>query len=97
MKPQQGLGERQEEIFSLVQVNMEALYNSSFEASQNADWKWDAERKREELSHDQARYLVVSRGSDALLGFAAIRFEVEFGSDVAYIYEVQVNLARESF
>ena len=49
-------------------------------------------RKREELSHEQMRYVVVTRSSEELVGFAALRFEVEFGIDVAYIYEVQVNI-----
>ena len=82
----------QEKLFGLVRTNMEAIYNASFEASGNADWRWDSARKREELSHDQMRYVVVTRSSEELVGFAALRFEVEFGIDVAYIYEVQVNI-----
>ena len=72
-----------EEIFDLFEKNMKRIYEQSHDGYRPDD-------KRKELFDDQARYLLL-RSTDALLAFTHFRFDMDHGSRVIYLYELQVN------
>ncbi|CBZ53286.1 putative acetyltransferase domain-containing protein [Neospora caninum Liverpool] len=103
-----------DEIFNLTRENMKNLYNQVNFMEQG----WDDDFKRRELTHEDARLLVVltepnetsapvSRETDdsaalkdvspdRLAGFLHYRFEVEEGTAVVYVYELQIKGAYQN-
>uniref|UniRef100_A0A1B6E3A6 N-alpha-acetyltransferase 40 n=1 Tax=Clastoptera arizonana TaxID=38151 RepID=A0A1B6E3A6_9HEMI len=71
-------------IFKLEKDNMEVLYNT-------CDWGWNDKKKREEMTEDQAWYLI-ARGEDGTpVAFSHFRFDVDYGDEVLYCYELQLE------
>lgn len=69
--------------FQLCKKNMKRLYETA--------WGWEDEKKREELKHEDARFLLActDQGNEPI-GYAHIRFEMEDTRHVLYVYELQV-------
>lgn len=63
-------------IFDLMQRNMQESYKKS-------SWGWDADKKKEELTENAARYLIATVG-DVKVGFIHFRFDIDDGTDVLY-------------
>jgi ribosomal protein S18 acetylase RimI-like enzyme len=87
-------------MFDLTKQNMETQYNAC------QDWGWSDKKKMDELTHSNARFIVVmdeQQAESAMedenkqwkekvpIAFAHIRFEVECSHPVCYLYELQVN------
>ena len=73
----------------LFKSNMGKLYEQS-------SWGLDMKSKKEELTHETARYLIVTApGGDEILAFAHFRFEVDSDDqptrEVLYLYEIQIS------
>lgn len=75
--------EQRTQIVELFESNMKHLYEQSHGG-------YDPQDKRRELFDDQARYLLV-HSSERLLAFAHFRFDMDYGSRVVYLYELQVD------
>ena len=73
----------QQDIVDLFEKNMKNFYEQSLAGYQPDD-------KRKELFDEQARYLLI-RSSDTLVAFTHFRFDMDYGSRVVYLYELQVN------
>ncbi|KAH9898042.1 acyl-CoA N-acyltransferase [Cubamyces lactineus] len=80
-------------IWNLYEVNMRALVEPS-------SFGWDPPEKREELFHNDARFILVylddpgspdGKSPPPLIAFSMFRFEQEEGDDVLYCYELQVS------
>ncbi len=80
---------------NLFQENMSEMYKKS-------SWGLDMKEKEEELTHENARYLLVvdsenkdDKGRGLLLAFAHFRFEVDDDDqptqEVLYLYEIQIS------
>ncbi|CAM9337852.1 unnamed protein product, partial [Phaeothamnion confervicola] len=73
--------------YALTEENMRALYET-------ASWGWKAKKKRAELAHPNARFLVASDASNRMVGFTHFRFdwddEDEPAEDALYVFELQV-------
>lgn len=86
--------EQHESIYRLTETNMRTLYES-------CDWGWNEKEKREELTHQDARYLYVTstdpiHSNNQCLAFAHIRFELEDSIPVLYLYELQIEQSIQS-
>ncbi len=73
----------------LFKANMGKLYEQS-------SWGLDMKSKKEELTHETARYLIVTAsGEEEILAFAHFRFEVDSDDqptrEVLYLYEIQIS------
>ncbi|KAL0869245.1 hypothetical protein ABMA27_007516 [Loxostege sticticalis] len=68
----------------LTERNMKKLYET-------CAWGWNKERKVEEMTDDNAWYLIAKSKSGSLLAFSHFRFDMDFGEPVLYCYEVQVE------
>lgn len=88
----------QTKCLDLFHRNMGDMYQAS-------DWGFDMRKKREELSHENARFLTCSHGDnsnnnkeDDLVAFAHFRFDVNDDDDpteeVLYVYELQVDASK---
>lgn len=75
--------EDMDQIFTLLKVNMESLYEKSA-------WGWDEMKKKSELTHEDARFLIAKNNEGKILGFSHFRFEVEINYPILYCYELQV-------
>lgn len=73
----------QEEIVDLFEMNMKNFYEQSHDGYQPNE-------KRKELFDEQARYLLI-RSTNHLIAFTHFRFDMDYGSRVIYLYELQVN------
>lgn len=71
------------ELLALVRTNMQQAYS-------RASWGWNERRKELELAHDDARHVVLREPGGNVVGFVHIRFLVEDGEPVLYLYEIQV-------
>ena len=92
-------------IFDLTKTNMLDHYTRAAE-SEPSEWTWSDKKKMKELSHPEARFLVVrsgtseaaaegkaaegSEGASNIVGMAHFRFELEGVVEVLYVYELQV-------
>lgn len=47
-------------------------------------WGWNKERKVEEMTDDNAWYLIAKSKSGSLLAFSHFRFDMDFGEPVLY-------------
>jgi GNAT superfamily N-acetyltransferase len=75
--------EYQKQIIDLFENNMKSFYEQSHDGYQ-------AEEKRKELFSNQSRYLVI-RSSNCLIAFTHFRFDMDYGSRVIYLYELQIE------
>ena len=79
--------EYQKQILELFEMNMKALYEQSNDG-------YNRHEKENELFSDQSRYLLIS-SANYLLAFAHFRFDIDYGSHVLYLYELQVNMKHQ--
>ena len=79
--------EYQKQIVELFEMNMKTLYEQSKDG-------YNSDEKRNELFSNQSRYLLIL-SSNYILAFAHFRFEIDFGSRVLYLYELQVNMKQQ--
>ena len=73
----------QNEILNLFEKNMKNFYEQSNDG-------YDVTKKREELFDVQSRHLLI-RSTNGLMAFAHFRFDMDYGSRVLYLYELQVD------
>lgn len=84
-----------QDAMNMFEENMEALYR-------NSSWGLNLDEKRDELSHKNARFLLVYNNhvaddeeSSELVGYCHFRFENDDEDDpteiVVYVYELQVS------
>ncbi|XP_066954755.1 N-alpha-acetyltransferase 40 [Macrobrachium rosenbergii] len=70
---------------TLCQTNMQPLY----EQSQRG---WRANEKREEMTEEEAWYLIAyDVNLDKPIGFSHFRFDMDYGDEVLYCYELQLE------
>lgn len=70
-------------LFALLKKNMESLYRS-------CSWGWDEEKKFSEMTEDAAWYLVAYDAERKPVAFSHFRFDMDYGLDVLYVYELQL-------
>ncbi|XP_060119797.1 N-alpha-acetyltransferase 40-like [Heteronotia binoei] len=68
----------------LTKTNMQTLYKQS-------EWGWKDQEKWDEMTDDQAWYLIALEDSSVPVAFSHFRFDVECGKEVLYCYEVQLK------
>ncbi|CAH0400416.1 unnamed protein product [Chilo suppressalis] len=68
----------------LTERNMKKLYET-------CAWGWNKEKKVEEMTDDNAFYLIAKAKNGSPLAFSHFRFDLDFGEPVLYCYEVQVE------
>lgn len=74
---------------SLVEQNMKSLY-------QAAGWGWSSSRKRKELSHRDAEFVLVLNEQKRVIAFSNHRRETcDDGSTLLYLYELQVDSSAQ--
>jgi ribosomal protein S18 acetylase RimI-like enzyme len=84
-----------ETIYELTRGNMVDQYNRA--AEKDPTWSWSEKKKKSELMHSDARYLLVRESSsNDIVGFAHIRFEAEEDVEVTYLYELQLTEAVQN-
>lgn len=87
-KPSPLPGMLRKQCLDLFERNMGDMYRQS-------DWGLNMTEKEEELSHENARFLIVSNETSDLIAFAHFRFDVNDDDDpteeVLYVYELQVD------
>eukprot|EP00889_Picochlorum_renovo_P001873 jgi/Picre1/28903/NNA_004299.t1 len=73
-------------MLDLTRTHMKSMYEAC------PGWGWDDTGKRAEFEHQDARFLVVfdMKKNETPVAFAHIRFEVEEGLPILYVYELQV-------
>ena len=76
-----------EEIVRLFESNMKSFYEQSNDG-------YNADEKRTELFDTESRYLLLRSAND-LLAFAHFRFDMDDGSRVLYLYELQVDAGHQ--
>lgn len=88
-------------MYELTKTNMLEQYNRAAETDPT-DWTWNEKKKRAEMGHEDARYLVAratpsglvgetkAETMGELVGFAHVRFEMEGVVEVCYVYELQL-------
>ncbi|KAI8980654.1 acyl-CoA N-acyltransferase [Trametes punicea] len=84
----------QKQIWDLWEANMRSLVESS-------SFGWNPKKKRKELFHRNARFILVydgdraaqNGGTDRPIAFSMFRFERDQGEDLLYCYELQVSQA----
>ena len=88
-------------MYELTKTNMLDQYNRAAETDPT-DWTWNEKKKRAEMGHEDARYLVAratpsglvgetkAEAMGELVGFAHVRFEMEGVVEVCYVYELQL-------
>ena len=76
-----------EEIVRLFESNMKSFYEQSNDG-------YNPDEKRTELFDSESRYLLLRSAND-LLAFVHFRFDMDDGSRVLYLYELQVNAERQ--
>jgi len=76
--------ELREGLLDLLQVNMKTQYETSSSGG------WNREEKEEEMFSKESRHLVMMDGPE-LIAFSHFRFDMDYGVDVVYCYEIQIN------
>jgi ribosomal protein S18 acetylase RimI-like enzyme len=73
-------------IFDLEKRNMKALY-------EECEWGWNEKVKREEMTDDRAWYLIARtpEPESKPVAFSHFRFDIDFGVEVLYCYELQLE------
>lgn len=80
------LPEETKKVFDLLKTNMETIY-------ENSDWGWQDNSKLEELTQEDARFLIVRDSTDNIVGFSHFQFDMENNYPILYCYELQVESA----
>ncbi|KAM3825113.1 N-alpha-acetyltransferase 40 [Vipera latastei] len=70
--------------FELTKRNMQTLYEQS-------EWGWKDREKRDEMTDDRAWYLIALENGSLPVAFSHFRFDVEYGEEVLYCYEIQLE------
>ncbi|XP_044727867.1 N-alpha-acetyltransferase 40 [Chrysoperla carnea] len=70
-------------IFNLTKKNM-------FEKYKSCSWGWNDVKKREELTEESAWYLL-AKSNNEYVGFSHFRFDLDYGDEVLYCYELQLE------
>ncbi|XP_055328159.1 N-alpha-acetyltransferase 40-like [Paramacrobiotus metropolitanus] len=72
-------------MFSLTEQNMKSLYES-------CAWGWNPTAKYKEMTESGAWYLIAKDyKNSSLAGFCHFRFVIDYGVEVLYCYELQVE------
>lgn len=71
-------------LLALCRTNMSALYDS-------CEWGWSDREKRGEMTESMAKFLIVRDSEDAIVAFCHFRFDLDYGDDVLYCYEIQLS------
>ena len=74
--------------FEQVKTNMKPLYDEVYKSCQELDW----EDKKEEMREDLAWYLLVRTTEGAPVAFSHFRYDLDYGDEVLYCYQIQVQL-----
>ncbi|XP_020712265.2 N-alpha-acetyltransferase 40 [Athalia rosae] len=70
-------------ILDLMERNMKKMYEQS-------SWGWDQVSKQTELLEPAAWYLIATCGGKPI-GFSHFRFDIDYGIEVLYCYEIQLE------
>jgi len=73
-------------IFNLKKRNMKALY-------EQCEWGWNDKIKKEEMTDDRAWYLIARtpEPESKPVAFSHFRFDMDYGDEVLYCYELQLE------
>ncbi len=83
--------EQQPLLFHLLESNMKEIYL-------DCGWKWETKVKEAEFFADWMRYYVVfTKESNTLAGYAAFRFDEEDKRFVIYLYELQTEASFRGY
>ncbi|KAJ1529552.1 hypothetical protein ONE63_006324 [Megalurothrips usitatus] len=74
----------QEWVLQLEETNVREMY-------EKCDWGWNGKMKQEEMTDDDARYLIARSSEGKRLGFSHFRFDMDFDDEVMYCYELQIE------
>lgn len=74
--------------FNLTKRNMEEKYVQS-------NWTWKDSQKLEELTDEAALYLIAKTPEGQKLGFSHFRFDIDYGDEVLYCYELQLEIIAQ--
>ncbi|KAK9686832.1 Acetyltransferase (GNAT) family [Popillia japonica] len=73
-------------VFNLTKQNMKAKY-------EDCSWGWNDTKKYEELTDEDAWYLIAQSKDGKPIGFSHFRFDLDEGVEVLYCYELQIEPA----
>ncbi|OQV22165.1 putative N-alpha-acetyltransferase 40 [Hypsibius exemplaris] len=77
-------------MFTLVERNMKEHYEA-------CSWGWNGKAKYNEMTEPDAWYLIAKDyANSSLAGFCHFRFVVDYGVEVVYCYELQVEALYRS-
>ena len=71
-------------IFDLEKRNMKTLY-------EQCEWGWNDKVKKEEMTDDRAWYLIARKPDTKPVAFSHFRFDMDYGDEVLYCYELQLE------
>jgi len=71
--------------FDLLSRNMQSLYETSA-------WGWNKKEKFNEMTEDNARYLIAYDASEKPVAFSHFRFDMDYDIPVLYCYEMQLEV-----
>lgn len=71
-------------IFELEKANMRDMY-------EQCEWGWNEKKKREEMTEDKAWYLLARDEEGKPVAFSHFRFDMDYGDEVLYVYELQLE------
>ncbi|KAJ9578561.1 hypothetical protein L9F63_005211 [Diploptera punctata] len=71
-------------ILDLEKRNMKALY-------EQCDWGWNDKLKKEEMTDERAWYLIARQPDSKPVAFSHFRFDMDYGDEVLYCYELQLE------
>nr|ACO10885.1 N-acetyltransferase 11 [Caligus rogercresseyi] len=72
-------------LMDLMTRNMKSLY-------EGVSWGWDPEAKEKEMFEDAAWFLIATESNSGIpLAFSHFRFDNDYGHEVLYVYELQVE------
>lgn len=72
-----------DQIFNLLKVNMYEFYDKS-------SWGWDDTKKKQEITNESAKFLLVRNKDGKIVGFTHFRFEIEINHPILYCYELHI-------
>lgn len=70
-------------VFGLTSRHMKEFYEKT--------WGWSDKNKKQELFEEHSRYLIAKLENGNPIGFNHIRFELEQGVPILYVYELHVE------
>lgn len=71
-------------IFELEKNNMKEVYDS-------CEWGWNEKKKKDEMTDDNAWYLIAQADNREPVAFSHFRFDMDYGDPVLYCYEIQLE------